>query len=84
MQRGARRHLQCLDRSSDEPPEDLAIGVAEFEHAVEQSRRLDDRIRAVTIDHQVGGFGRRDVADLADGMLRDPFRLVDSTAARVS
>ena len=49
------RSLQHLDRAPDAPPHVAAFKIAQFKHAVDHPRRLNDRVDAVALDNQIGG-----------------------------
>ena len=46
--------LQRLDRTTDAAPYGPPIGIAQLKHAVDHPRRLDQCIRAVSTDNQIG------------------------------
>jgi hypothetical protein len=54
MRRPARARLQRLDRTTDAAPYGLPIGIAQLKHAVDHPCRLDQCIRAMSTDNQIG------------------------------
>jgi len=81
--RPTRARLQRFDRTTDAAPHGPPIGIAQLKHAVDHPRRLDQRIRAMSTDNQIGRAVDVQVRD-HDAALAGLGRLLDHLISRPS